>query len=137
MKDPRDRYLNQDGMEKLPTLNDIKNQERLDIIASELVSSKSKRQIVKEYSERWQCAPTTIQAIIRDTIAWMASTSKTTADEYRVLNTERLDSLLDEADRVGDKIKILDLINKTNNVYETKVQIGNKEDEVIKLDIGV
>ncbi len=137
MKDPRDRYLNQDGMEKLPTLNDIKNQERLDIIASELVSSKSKRQIVKEYSEKWQCAPTTIQAIIRDTIAWMASTSKTTADEYRVLNTERLDSLLDEADRVGDKIKILDLINKTNNVYETKVQIGNKEDEVIKLDIGV
>lgn len=137
MKDPRDRYLNQDGMEKLPTLNDIKNQERLDIIASELVSCKSKRQIVKEYSEKWQCAPTTIQAIIRDTIAWMASTSKTTADEYRVLNTERLDSLLDEADRVGDKIKILDLINKTNNVYETKVQIGNKEDEVIKLDIGV
>jgi hypothetical protein len=137
MKDPRDRYLNQDGMEKLPTLNDIKNQERLDIMASELVSCKSKRQIVKEYSEKWQCAPTTIQAIIRDTIAWMASTSKTTADEYRVLNTERLDSLLDEADRVGDKIKILDLINKTNNVYETKVQIGNKEDEVIKLDIGV
>lgn len=137
MKDPRDRYLNQDGMERLPTLNDIKNQERLDIMASELVSCKSKRQIVKEYSEKWQCAPTTIQAIIRDTIAWMASTSKTTADEYRVLNTERLDSLLDEADRVGDKIKILDLINKTNNVYETKVQIGNKEDEVIKLDIGV
>jgi hypothetical protein len=137
MKDPRDRYLNQDDMEKLPTLNDIKNQERLDIMASELVSCKSKRQIVKEYSEKWQCAPTTIQAIIRDTIAWMASTSKTTADEYRVLNTERLDSLLDEADRVGDKIKILDLINKTNNVYETKVQIGNKEDEVIKLDIGV
>ena len=65
----------------------------------------------------------------------MAETAKMSANEYRVLNSERLDTMLDEADKVGDKIKIIDMLNRTNNVYDTNVKVSTNEP--ITIDLGV
>lgn len=119
----------------LSPLNNIKQQERLEIIANELISCKSKKKIIEEYTEKWQCCSITVKRIIDETIAWMAETAKMSANEYRVLNSERLDTMLDEADKVGDKIKIIDMLNRTNNVYDTNVKVSTNEP--ITIDLGV
>ena len=119
----------------LSPLNHIKQQERLEIIANELISCKSKKKIIEEYTEKWQCCSITVKRIIDETIAWMAETAKMSANEYRVLNSERLDTMLDEADRVSDKIKIIDMLNRTNNVYDTNVKVSTNEP--ITIDLGV
>lgn len=119
----------------LSPLNHIKQQERLEIIANELISCKSKKKIIEEYTEKWQCCSITVKRIIDETIAWMAETAKMSANEYRVLNSERLDTMLDEADKVGDKIKIIDMLNRTNNVYDTNVKVSTNEP--ITIDLGV
>ena len=121
--------------DNLSPLNHIKQQQRLDIIAQELISCKSKKKIIEEYSEKWQVCPRTIKIIIDETIAWMAESAKMSANEYRVLNSERLDTMLDEADRVSDKIKIIDMLNRTNNVYDTNVKVSTNEP--ITIDLGV
>ena len=121
--------------DNLSPLNHIKQQQRLDIIAQELISCKSKKKIMEEYSEKWQVCPRTIKRIIEETNAWMAESAKMSANEYRVLNSERLDTMLDEADRVSDKIKIIDMLNRTNNVYDTNVKVSTNEP--ITIDLGV
>lgn len=119
----------------LNPLNNIRQQERMDIIASELVSCKSKKAIIAEYTEKWKCKPATIKRLIDEVIAWMAQSAKLSANEYRVLNSERLDTLLDEAPDVKDKVKIIDMLNRTNNVYDTNVKVTTNEP--ITIDLGI
>lgn len=116
-------------------LDYVKQEQRMQIIAQELISCKSKKRIIEEYTEKWQCCPITVKRIIDETIVWMASSAKLSANEYRVLNSERLDGLLDEAEGVRDKVKIIDMLNRTNNVYDTNVKVSTNEP--ITIDLGV
>lgn len=134
-RNPDGTPTNYEEFNNLSPLNNIKQQERLEIIANELISCKSKKRIIEEYTEKWQCCSITVKRIIDETIAWMAETAKMSANEYRVLNSERLDTMLDEADKVGDKIKIIDMLNRTNNVYDTNVKVSTNEP--ITIDLGV
>lgn len=134
-RNPDGTPTNFEEFNNLSPLNNIKQQERLEIIANELISCKSKKKIIEEYTEKWQCCSITVKRIIDETIAWMAETAKMSANEYRVLNSERLDTMLDEADKVGDKIKIIDMLNRTNNVYDTNVKVSTNEP--ITIDLGV
>lgn len=134
-RNPDGTPTNYEEFNNLSPLNHIKQQERLEIIANELISCKSKKKIIEEYTEKWQCCSITVKRIIDETIAWMAETAKMSANEYRVLNSERLDTMLDEADKVGDKIKIIDMLNRTNNVYDTNVKVSTNEP--ITIDLGV
>lgn len=134
-RNPDGTPTNYEEFNNLSPLNNIKQQERLEIIANELISCKSKKKIIEEYTEKWQCCSITVKRIIDETIAWMAETAKMSANEYRVLNSERLDTMLDEADKVGDKIKIIDMLNRTNNVYDTNVKVSTNEP--ITIDLGV
>lgn len=121
--------------DELNPLNELRQQERMDIIASELVSCKPKKAIIAEYTEKWKCKPATIKRLIDETILWMASSAKLTANEYRVLNSERLDSMFGDAEDVKDKIKIVDMLNRTNNVYDTNVKVTTNEP--ITIDLGI
>lgn len=121
--------------DNLEPLNELRQQERMDIIASELVSCKSKKAIIAEYAQLWKCKPATIKRLIDETIVWMAQSAKLSANEYRVLNSERLESMFDETQRVSDKIKIVDMLNRTNNVYDTNVKVTTNEP--ITIDLGV
>lgn len=116
-------------------LDKIKQEERLSILADELIKMKSKRSIIEEYSQKWQCQPATIRALINEAIVWLATVEKSSREEIRVLNSERLDELFADAE-LKDKLKIIDLLNKTNNVYTQTVDLNNKN-EIFKIDIGV
>ena len=116
-------------------LDKIKQEERLSILADELIKMKSKRNIIEEYSQKWQCQPATIWALINEAIVWLATVEKSSREEIRVLNSERLDELFADAE-LKDKLKIIDLLNKTNNVYTQTVDLNNKN-EIIKIDLGI
>lgn len=116
-------------------LDEIRQEERLSILAEELIKMRSKRKIVEEYSEKWQCAPSTIRALINEAIVWLATSAKVTREEMRALNSERLDDLFEDAD-LRYKLKIIDLLNKAHGVYETNVNIGGKENTEFTFSFG-
>lgn len=115
-------------------LDKIRQEERLSIIAEELIKMKSKRKIIEEYSEKWQCAPSTIRALINESIVWLATSVKVTREEMRTLNSERLDDLFEDAD-LKEKLKIIDLLNKSHGVYDNNIVVTTKE--AISIDLGL
>ena len=125
---------NENTIEVQP-LDQIKQEERLSILAEELIKMKSKRKIIEEYSEKWQCSTATVRALINEAIVWLSTTVKVTREEMRALNSERLDELFEDAS-LKDKLKIIDILNKTHNVYTQVVDIKNDK-EIFKIDIGV
>ena len=124
---------NENQIEVCP-LDKIKQEERLSIIAEELIKMKSKRKIIEEYSEKWQCAPSTIRALINESIVWLATSVKVTREEMRTLNSERLDDLFEDAD-LKEKLKIIDLLNKSHGVYDNNIVVTTKE--AISIDLGL
>lgn len=116
-------------------LDEIRQEERLSILAEELIKMRSKRKIIEEYSVKWQCAPSTIRALINEAIVWLATSAKVTREEMRALNSERLDDLFEDAD-LRYKLKIIDLLNKAHGVYETNVNIGGKENTEFTFSFG-
>lgn len=116
-------------------LDEIRQEERLSILAEELVKMRSKRKIVEEYSVKWNCSPTTIRNLINEAIVWLATSAKVTREEMRALNSERLDDLFEDAD-LRYKLKIIDLLNKAHGVYETNVNIGGKENTEFTFSFG-
>lgn len=127
--------MKNENMVEVEPLDKIKQEERLSILADELIKMKSKRSIIEEYSQKWQCQPATIRALINEAIVWLSTVEKSSREEIRVLNSERLDELFADAE-LRDKLKIIDLLNKTNNVYTQTVDLNNKN-EIFKIDIGV
>lgn len=116
-------------------LDEIRQEERLSILAEELIKMRSKRKIVEEYSVKWNCSPVTIRNLINETIVWLATSAKVTREEMRALNSERLDDLFEDAD-LRYKLKIIDLLNKAHGVYETNVNIGGKENTEFTFSFG-
>lgn len=116
-------------------LDNIRQQERVEIIAQELLTMKSKVKIKNEYAEKWKCNKSTIEVIINEAMMYIASADKTDREQMRTLNANRLDCLFDEAKGVRDKTKVIDTLNKMYGLYETNVKIDT--DENITIDIGV
>lgn len=127
--------MKNENVVEVEPLDKIKQEERLAILADELIKMKSKRSIIEEYSQKWQCQPATIRALINEAIVWLSTVEKSSREEIRVLNSERLDELFADAE-LRDKLKIIDLLNKTNNVYTQTVDLNNKN-EIIKIDLGL
>lgn len=117
------------------SLDNIRQEERLSILAEELIRMRSKRKIVEEYSVKWNCSPATIRNLINEAIVWLSTTAKVTREEMRTLNSERLDDLFEDAD-LRYKLKIIDLLNKAHGVYETNVNIGGKENTEFTFSFG-
>lgn len=131
---PRGSHRLDNSIEVDP-LDKIKQEERLSILADELIKMKSKRKIIEEYSQKWDCAPATIRALINETIVWLSTTVKISREEMRALNSERLDDLFEDA-TIKEKLRIIDLLNKTHNVYTQVVDVQSDK-EIFKIDIGV
>lgn len=117
-------------------LDKIKQRERLSILADELIKMKPKRMIIEEYSKKWECSPTTIRTLIKEAIVYLSTEMKIEREDLRTLNSERLDELFgDPKASVRDKIKIIDTMNKLQNLYDNNVKVAVEDD--IKIDIGV
>lgn len=121
---------------EVSNLDDIRHKERLAIISEELINMKPKKKIIEEYSKKWNCLPHTVRTLIKETIVWLSTEAHIEREEMRVLNSERLENLFDtKGATVKDKIKIIDILNKTHNIYSTDVNVAVKDDIII--DIGV
>ena len=129
------RTSKEDTTQNGSPLDNIRQQERVEIIAMELLSMKSKVKIQKEYMSKWGCSRPTINAIIDEAMCWILEVDNTDREQIRALNANRIDYLFDEAKGVRDKTKLIDLLNKMYGIYETNVTINS--DETVTIDIGV
>lgn len=115
-------------------LDKIKQEERLSILAEELIKMKSKRKIIEEYSVKWNCSPATIRNLINEAVVWLSTTVKVSREEIRSLNSERLEELFEDA-TLRDKLKIIDLLNKSHGVYDTNIVVSTNDP--ITIDLGL
>lgn len=115
-------------------LDQICQEERFRILSEELIQMKPKRQVIKEYSEKWQCNPGTIRRLLNETMVWLSKNTEVGREEIRTVNAERLDELFAEAS-LRDKIKIIDILNKAYGVYEQNINL-NQSDTEIKFTFG-
>lgn len=117
-------------------LDGIRQQERIEIIAEELVKMKSKAKIQNEYMKKWECSRPTINTIIEEAMLWLVSVDKSNREQMRTLNSNRLDYLFDEAKSVRDKSKLIDLLNKMYGLYEQNINIGGTDESSITFSFG-
>lgn len=117
------------------SLDDIKHEARIQRVAEMLISGHSKRQVIDILSEEWQCSKTTISTIVKETIVYLHQENEMDREHLRSLNLARLDNIFGEAESIRDKLKTIELINKTGNLYDTSVNVKTTED--IRIDIGV
>ena len=108
---------------------------RRSILSEELIACKPKRTIIEEYSKEWNLPPQTIRAMITETLIWLAQSTKTSREEIRALNGERLDDLFGSAEGLKDKLRIIDMLNRIYGVYEQNVNL-NQSDTEIKFSFG-
>ena len=116
-------------------LDKIKQEARIQRVAEMLISGYSKRQVIDILSEEWQCNKTTISTIVKETIVYLHQENEIDREHLRSLNLARLDNIFGEAKSIKDKLKTIDLINKTGCLYDNNVKVAVEDD--IKIDIGV
>lgn len=116
-------------------LDKIKQEARMQRVAEMLISGYSKRQVIDILSEEWQCSKTTISTIVKETIVYLHQENEIDREHLRSLNLARLDNIFGEAKSIKDKLKTIDLINKTGCLYDNNVNVKTAED--IRIDIGV
>ena len=116
-------------------LDKIKQEARIQRVADMLISGYSKRQVIDILSEEWQCSKTTISTIVKETIVYLHQENEIDREHLRSLNLARLDNIFGEAKSIKDKLKTIDLINKTGCLYDNNVNVKTTED--IRIDIGV
>ena len=73
--------------------------------------------------------------MITETLIWLAQSTKTSREEIRALNGERLDDLFGSAEGLKDKLRIIDMLNRIYGVYEQNVNL-NQSDTEIKFSFG-
>lgn len=98
---------------------------RLRYIADDIVKGMSKRKIGEKYSEQWGIGKPTVYDYYREALVTL--TDEDGLEKMREANTERLLSLYNKAVEEGDTktaLKALDLLNRTNSVYVTKLNLG-------------
>ena len=100
-----------------------------------LISGYSKRQVIDILSEEWQCSKNTISTIIKETIVYLHQENEIDREHLRSLNLARLDNIFGEAKSIKDKLKTIDLINRTGCLYDNNVKVAVEDD--IKIDIGI
>lgn len=126
---------NQNNTIEVEPLDKIKQEARIQRVADMLISGQSKKQVIDILSEEWQCSRTTISTIVKEAIVYLHQENEIDREHLRSLNLARLDNIFGEAKSVRDKLKTIDLINKTGNLYDTSVNVAVQDDIVI--DLGV
>lgn len=98
---------------------------RLRYIADDIVKGMSKRKICDKYSEQWGLSKPVVYDYYREALVTL--TDEEGLAKLREINTERLLDLYQDACSKGDiksQLKAIDLLNKTNSVYQTNINLG-------------
>lgn len=108
---------------------------RLRYIADDVIKGLSKRKIGEKYSELWNVSPNTVYEYYREALATL--TDEEGLAKLREANTERLLDLYHDAVQSNDRqsaLKALDLLNKTNSIYQTNINIGGDTEFTFSFD---
>lgn len=116
-------------------LDNIRQEKRIQIIADLLISGHSKRQIVDQLTNEWQCSRRTVETLIKETLVYLHEENQIDREQLRTLNLCRLDDIFGDAQTVKEKLATIDMINKTSQLYDNTLNV--KMDDKISIDIGV
>ena len=116
--------------------HEILHQERLNRVIDMFVSGKGRPSIKKFLMEEWEMSIETANSVIEEALIYLQDGVNSTKETIKILNYNRLENIMEECGSVKEKLKTIDLINKTYGVYENNVNI-NAGDSTFKFDIGV
>ena len=116
-------------------LDNIRQEKRIQIIADLLISGHSKRQIVDQLTNEWQCSRRTAETLIKETLVYLHEENQIDREQLRTLNLCRLDDIFGDAQTVKEKLATIDMINKTSQLYDNTLNV--KMDDTITIDLGV
>jgi len=133
-KNSKERSLN--NTVDVSPLDSLRQNERIDRVIDLIVKGKSKRQIADTLASEWECSANTVNTIIKEAMIQLTETQSMSKEEVRTLSNVRLEGVWEEANTVNQKVKVIDLINKTNNIYDNNITLGSKDDS-FHFDIGV
>lgn len=116
-------------------LDEIKQSERIRLMSNDIISGMSLTAILDKYERLWKVERQTVKNILDETIVNMSEQYKAySKDNLRAINTAKAEELWADA-TTGQKIRILDLINRLYNLYEENVNVNS--DDTFKFDISV
>ena len=116
-------------------LDNIRQEKRIQIIADLLISGHSKRQIVDQLTNEWQCSRKTVETLIKETLVYLHEENQIDREQLRTLNLCRLDDIFGDAQTVKEKLATIDMINKTSQLYDNTLNV--KMEDTISIDLGV
>lgn len=116
-------------------LDNIRQEKRIQIISDLLISGHSKRQIVDQLTNEWQCSRKTVETLIKETLVYLHEENQIDREQLRTLNLCRLDDIFGDAQTVKEKLATIDMINKTSQLYDNTLNV--KMEDTISIDIGV
>jgi len=103
----------------------LKRELRLRYIADAIVSGMSKRKVCEKFEEEWQISHNLMCDLYNEALATL--TDEEGLAKLREVNTARLLDLYECACKSGDikaQLKAIDLINRTNSIYKTTIDLG-------------
>ena len=116
-------------------LDNIRQEKRIQIISDLLISGHSKRQIIDQLTEEWQCSRRTVETLIKETLVYLHEENQLDREQLRTLNLCRLDDIFGDAQTVKEKLATIDMINKTSQLYDNTLNV--KMEDTITIDLGV
>lgn len=116
-------------------LDNIRQEKRIQIISDLLISGHSKRQIVDQLTNEWQCSRKTVETLIKETLVYLHEENQIDREQLRTLNLCRLDDIFGDAQTVKEKLATIDMINKTSQLYDNTLNV--KMEDTVTIDIGI
>ena len=116
-------------------LDEIRQEKRIQIISDLLISGHSKRQIVDQLTNEWQCSRKTVETLIKETLVYLHEENQLDREQLRTLNLCRLDDIFGDAQTIKDKLATIDMINKTSQLYDNTLNV--KMEDTITIDLGL
>ena len=114
---------------------DIAGNSRIYLIASDIASGSTYREIAQKYGQEWNVSPSYMRSIITEAI--QSFENEDFYKNIKDINNDRLTNIYQEARSIGDldvAIKAIDKLNKANGVYEqpkTTVQVDNNDNTIV------
>lgn len=127
-----DSHKRKEGNKELP----MKLAARRNLILQAMASGMSYVSMVGKFSDEWGLSRRTVELAIQDTLKFMRS--EETKETLIAMNNGRLDSIIEDSMKTGDRgsaIKAIDTQNKMNGAYQERIKIEG--DAEIKLDFGL
>ena len=92
--------------------------------------------ILEKYSGLWEVGKSTINTIYKEACIRLSEEYRSDKEQVRAISNIRLEGVWDDAKTVNQKLKTIDLINKTNNIYDNNINVSAGEDG-FTFEIGV